>query len=144
MDLRQRSARVRAPAIVSHEACTDTAPVCSLPQVKAFINEDAHLYPNLKVNYVGGDPRIKFYGTEDGKPEEVVNVSGMNRWASELSCHRCWGFTNCLFFRECNAHRMPRCSLYLRRADIQELLRSKGVLTHAELTSQAQPPADEL
>ena len=37
-----------------------------LPLIKQFISEEATKYPDLSVNYFGGDPRIKFVVSEDG------------------------------------------------------------------------------
>jgi Sep15/SelM redox domain len=39
-----------------------------LPQVKAFLNNDAKNYPDLHVVYANGDPRIRFIESEDGSP----------------------------------------------------------------------------
>jgi len=42
-----------------------------LPEIKRFINEAAGNYPDLQVQYYGGDPRIKFIISEDGSPLDI-------------------------------------------------------------------------
>jgi Sep15/SelM redox domain len=42
-----------------------------LPEIKRFIKNDAPNYPDLQVEYYGGDPRIKFIVSEDGTPLEI-------------------------------------------------------------------------
>jgi len=45
-----------------------------LPEIRQFINQDASQYPNLSVNYFGGDPRIKFV-TSDGPPNAYTHYT---------------------------------------------------------------------
>jgi len=45
-----------------------------LPEVKAWIAE-AQQYPNIKVDFVGGDPRFVFYDDADQQIGEELNIS---------------------------------------------------------------------
>ena len=47
-----------------------------LPLVKQFINEESPKFKQLKVKYVGGDPRIVLY--KKGKMVKKVDISAMN------------------------------------------------------------------
>jgi len=67
-----------------------------LPEIRRFINEEANNYPDLSVNYFGGDPRIKFVTSEDGsalninayqhytdstrgvETDKIINISSLN------------------------------------------------------------------
>ena len=42
-----------------------------LPEIRAFINDDAKHYPDLKVHYVGGDPRVRFITSANREPLDV-------------------------------------------------------------------------
>jgi len=67
-----------------------------LPEIRKFISEEAKNYPDMTVNYYGGDPRIKFVVSADGSAldinpyshyqqsqqgigvDDIINISGMN------------------------------------------------------------------
>jgi len=90
-----------------------------LPEIKRFIHEAAGDYPDLQVQYFGGDPRIKFIVSEDGSPMEI------NAYSHYVESTQGKGLDQFVNIANMNFNQ------------VKQLLQDRGVKTRAELEQAA-------